>query len=155
MYKTLSFVTLLFWAIVAGCSNGEEQSGTIKDPINVEVSAEPVVNEDNSIKIKGETNIPDGAELYIAVTSKDIKFKAEKKVIVKNGSFETEKITNDGKGLKEGTYYVNVTLPIHNKQPDDFISKVGKNYKKLQGELMEEDELGKTMSYEEKFVIES
>ncbi|PIC80530.1 hypothetical protein CSV75_01690 [Sporosarcina sp. P18a] len=121
-------------------------------PIEVEVNAEPVIDEDNKVVIKGETNIPDGGELMFTVSGTG--YDGQTKQVIAYGKFQTEPFSKEGKGLPVGDYTLSISLSVASTQDAKFIEETGEEYELLTGNLMDDGDLGKSMNYETSFTIE-
>ena len=121
-----------------------------EDPIEVEIEANPVI-EKGKVYIKGETNIPDHAELMFTISNDE--YKGQSTEVVEGGKFKTETFTDDGDSFPVGEYELSISLSVPNTQDDKFVKVAGEEYENLTGDLMEESDLGKSMSYTTTFDI--
>lgn len=128
----------------------QEESTETEDTIVVEMDHE-VINEDGVIYIKGETNLPDGADLQFTIRKDD--FTAQENQLVKNGEFTSEAFSNNGRTLEPGTYELTISLPLATRQDKQFVDKVGDDFEYLEGELMTESKYGRYMKYDASFDI--
>ncbi len=131
-------------------SSAQEESTETEDTIVVEMDHE-VIHEDGGVSIKGETNLPDGADLQFTIR-KD-KFTTQENYLVKNGEFTTEIFSDNGSALEPGTYELTISLPLASRQDKQFVDKVGDDFEYLEGELMTESDFGRYMKYEASFDI--
>lgn len=122
-----------------------------EDPIEVEIEANPVI-EKGKVYIEGETNIPDHAELMFTISNDE--YKGQSTEVVEGGKFKTETFTDDGDSLPVGEYELSISLSVPNTQDDKFVKVAGEEYENLTGDLMEESDLGKSMSYSMTFDID-
>lgn len=134
---------------VEDTNNGEKAS----EPIEVTMNVETIIEDDGKVRFKGDTNLPDFAELMFTVGGVD-NYSAQTKAIVSEGSFETESFSKQGEALPKGDYELSLTLSIPSTQDDKFVEVAGENYENLTGNLMKESDIGKTMEYKTAFTIE-
>lgn len=120
--------------------------------INVELS----VNENvaaGKVSLTGTTNLPDETGLMITVSNEN-GFRAQSSAVVISNEFMTEEFSNNGQALESGAYNVDVTMPIASVQPDAVKKIIGENAENLKGDLVKEDNLGKTVNYSKSIKIE-
>jgi len=86
--------------------------------------------------VSGETNLPDGSEIMVAVARKETPFSAQAKAVVAGGRFKTEPFSDNGKDLAPGRYDVAITMSMAAEQPAAVQSVVGKHGEKLTGKLV-------------------
>jgi len=86
--------------------------------------------------VSGETNLPDGSEIMVAVARKETPFSAQAKAVVAGGRFKTEPFSDNGKDLAPGRYDVAITMNMAAEQPTAVQSVVGKHGEKLTGKLV-------------------
>ncbi|MCT9872766.1 hypothetical protein, partial [Paenarthrobacter aurescens] len=72
-------------------------------------------------------------------------YSGQTKVVVENGVFESEQFSNKGEAFEPGTYQVKVTMSIANTQPESVQKVIGEDSKSLEGELVEDGEIGRTV----------
>lgn len=131
----------------------EEVESAEAEPIEVEVTTEAEI-EDGKATISGTTNLPDDAELMTTIENVEADFRAQSKNKVQDGAFTSDTFSNKGESLPAGNYTVTVSLSIPSTQSEAFKEKAGSDYENLSGDLMEDSDLGKSMSYETEFTIE-
>lgn len=127
-------------------------------PINVaglEVTFDLTIfqNNDNTVSIKGETNLFDNATLMIFLRNCNGLAIAQNKSLVDKGQFNFGRLGKKGIGLDRGKYKVNITLPIPSVQNKEFVKKAGIEYENLIGEFVDRSGLGPTVCYTEEFEI--
>lgn len=158
--KKLAFI--LAASILLGACSDEEATPEVEAPETevqevesetIEVTMETEIDTtDNKATVTGNTNLPDGGELMTTVEGND--YRAQSKNMIENGSFISDTFSDQGDGLVPGTYTVRISLSIPSTQSDEFVEQAGKEYENLSGNLMEESDLGKSLSYETEFIIE-
>lgn len=131
----------------------KEEKEVEKEPIDVNVEIEPIIEDGINIYVEGKTNLPDYAELLFTITNDD--YTGQTKTIVEEGIFKTEPFSKDDARLPAGEYDLSITLPIPATQDKKFIQEAGEDYEYLTGDLMKEAEVGKVMDYSTTFVLES
>lgn len=162
-------VGLLVLVTLIGCSNSDQKVEADKretesedtdiqesdDNPEITVFLELEVNENQGeITINGETNLPDGMEAMITLSSLGGSYKAQDKVYVQDGTFESNTFTDKGSSLKEGKYIVRVTTPTASVQPEDVRVIIGDNGVNLVGKLIQKDSaFGNMLEYKESFTI--
>src|SRR5699024_10237723 len=62
---------------------------------------------------------------------------------------------NKGESLEAGTYELSILLSTASIQDDRFVEIAGETYENLSGELMEEADLGKNLSYSNTVTVEA
>src|SRR5699024_7145771 len=77
------------------------------------------------------------------------------KGVVTGSTFESGLFSNKGKSLEAGTYELSIRLSAPSIQDDRFLEIAGETYENLSGELMEETDLGKNLSYSNTFTVEA
>ena len=166
----LWFSLLAAVSAVAGCKKAEESAGPIEaasDPAPVKptvhkpappkpVEARPdlallsdgvvlkvgVLTTNRRPVVKGETNLPDGTGLIVEVTRKSGGgFPIQADATVQNGRFSTRPLSSD-KGLEDGVYVAEVTMPIPSVQPRSVQGIVGTEGQHLKGPLVVRNEDG-------------
>jgi len=86
--------------------------------------------------VSGETNLPDGSAIMVAVARQEMPFSAQAKAVVAGGRFKTEPFSDNGKDLRPGRYDVTITMSMAGEQPATVQSVVGKHGEKLTGKLV-------------------
>jgi hypothetical protein len=142
-YKRTWIWTLLIFLFIAFALGGGEEEGK-----NVELNLEAEM-EGEIVKIKGDTNLPDGALLAYEISHVDATFVdttfvedlfKEGSVTVKNGQYEAEfDLTGWPKG-KISVWVSFQTMLAHGEQPEHVIGKYGETGENIEGENV--DDLG-------------
>jgi hypothetical protein len=110
-------------------------------------------NSDNTINIKGTTNLFDNASLMISLSDLNGLLLAQNRALTKNGEFDFGILGKKDIGFKKGTYSVNITLSIPSVQNNEFVHKAGIEYENLKGPHVDRTGIGPTVSYTEEFEI--
>jgi len=139
MKRTLTAVGVVALLMVGGCS------GSTPDPqppvaaessapatIEVELTMDVVVNDDGSVSVSAESNLPDGTELGGSVFAEGA-FTAQDPAVLQGGVAEFGPFSNKGAPLPAGTYNVSVTMPIARNQPDEVKAIIGEHGENLTG----------------------
>jgi len=110
-------------------------------------------NSDNTVNIKGNTNLFDNASLMISLKNCNGLLLAQNKSLVDKGQFDFGRLGKKGVGLDRGKYKANIILAIPSVQNKEFVQKAGIEYENLIGEFVDRSGLGPTVSYTEEFEI--
>jgi hypothetical protein len=163
MKKILSLSLMALVLVLGACGDDEATNVDVKkeETPKKEVKTEEKINVDIEVNeeitggkatFTGTTNLPDDSELMITLSNEN-GYKGQTKVVVENGVFESETFSNKGVALDSGTYQVKVTMSISNTQPESVQKVIGDDSKNLEGELVEDGEIGRTVSYSKDFEI--
>lgn len=144
---------------LAGCGGFLKTGSTItngtdnqqsNDTLEVNISAKANFVDNNKVKFTIETNLPDGMELMIELSSPEDNYDAQDKVAILGGIAETAEFTNHGDDLDRGNYKLVITSPTANVQPISVQSIIGKKGNNLKGKFVKEDStFGKTVYFEQ------
>lgn len=129
------------------------QSPTLNDKITVTMAVDPVVDS-GRVRFEGTTNLPDDTALLVSLESPDGELLGQSKTAVQNGTFATEQFSRKGGGHPPGSYVADLTVPVASVQPDSVVEVTGEDHSRLTGPLVEDGELGKTVSYSKTFEME-
>ena len=110
-------------------------------------------NSDNTVNIRGKTNLFDKASLMISLRNSNDLLLAQNKSLVENGRFDFGRLGKEGVGFNKGKYKVNVSLAIPSVQNKEFVLKAGIEYENLNGKYVDRSGIGQTVSYTEEFEI--
>lgn len=138
LYPCLVALMLVLLAL-AGCGGQK---------MEVQLSAQGNLQEDGGVTFSIETNLPDDTALMLTlagVGEKNTSYRGEMSVTVEQGKVETECFTNSLAPIPEGEYCLEITMPVASAQPESVQKIIGKKGKNLEGELVVESELGKTI----------
>ena len=140
MKRTLAVVGTVALLMVGGCSgrstsdsqppDTEESSAPAK--IEAELTMDAVVNDDGSVSVTAESNLPDGTELGGSVFAEG-SFMAQDPAVLRGGMAEFGPFSNKGAPLPAGSYQVSVTMPIARNQPDEVKAIIGEHGENLTG----------------------
>lgn len=116
--------------------------------MNVEIDAEAIFN-NNKVKFKIKTNLPDNTELIASLSYDERNYKGEDKVVVLGGYCETDEFTDNNSSLGRGSYKLEITSGIASVQPLSVQKVIGEKGINLQGIYIKEDPiLGNTVYFE-------
>ncbi|KAB2954236.1 FRG domain-containing protein [Heliorestis acidaminivorans] len=109
-------------------------------------------NSDNTINVKGTTNLFDKASLIISLRNSS-GLLAQNKSLVENGRFDFGRLGKEGEGFVKGKYKANISLAIPSVQNKEFVLKAGIEYENLKGECINRSGIGPTINYTEEFEL--
>lgn len=144
---------LVYLAIGYGGSTTETTSTTntvTKEPINVAINVEPVVNTDNGkVLFKVTTNLPEDTELMVTVKNDSGYTAQDKAVVLANGVANTAEFSNagggtagdTGEGLK-GAYEVTVSMGIPSTQKESVRAIIGEKGEYITGQYVAPANIG-------------
>jgi hypothetical protein len=95
-----------------------------------------------TIKVIGETKLPDGMALMIDLRIPDLNYFAQDKVTVNDGGFRSAAFSNHGAALPSGAYEVSISSPLSYLQPSPVRAIIGENGEGLKGPAVIEEEDG-------------
>ncbi|MDR0271303.1 hypothetical protein [Paenibacillus sp.] len=148
--KTVSPTPPVSLSTTTSVDEGIDKGNT--NDINVEL----IINENvtaGQVSFDGATNLPNGTELMITV-SNESGFQAQSSITVSSNGFKTEKFSDNGQALESDVYNVAVTMPIASVQPDAVKEIIGENSENLKGDLVNEGDFGRTVSYSKSIKVE-
>ncbi|GEL48472.1 hypothetical protein CHO01_35880 [Cellulomonas hominis] len=108
--------------------------------LEVELAMNVVLNEDGSVSVTAQTNLPDGTELGSSVFQEG-GFIAQDSGTLQNGAIAFGPFSDKGNPVPPGTYEVSVTMPIARNQPDDVKAVIGDAGENLTGPLVTEESI--------------
>lgn len=85
------------------------------------------------VHVIGETNLPDGMKLMIALRGSRPDYFAQDKIAVSGGAFRSAGFSNRGSALPPGKYEVSVTSSLPRLQPTSVQSVIGQNGENMSG----------------------
>lgn len=101
-------------------------------------------------RVIGYTNLPDGTELSVTLSRKEIGYSASAKAVVTAGKFETDIFTAFGNMLPPGEYQIMIGMAAASFQPEPAQSALGENGENLRGKYVKENKMGgKVIEYVE------
>ena len=109
----------------------EATENVLEDPVDIYADFSVKANPDNSFVI--ETNLPDETELSLSLKGRG--YLAQGEAIVKDGRAISPVFTNRGASL-EGTYTLEVLMPIPNVQSEYVKHYIGQNGEYLKGQYV-------------------
>lgn len=121
--------------------------------LNVTFNLDITTNQDNTLDIKGTTNLYDSAHLLLTISDSTDSPIAQSKSKVENGNFNFGRLGKEGVGLQKGEYQIEITLSVPSQQDKTFISKAGTEYENLSGPFIDRGWISPTGSYTEKYKI--
>lgn len=105
------------------------------EPVEISASGEQLP--DRRLRVSGETNLPDGAELLIVVERRASGVRWRHRTNVSDGRFSAEPF-GPGSGLADGEYSITVTLQPASVQPQAVQALIGDRGQHLSGPLTSE-----------------
>lgn len=123
------------------------------DGLHVNFNLDIYQNNDNTVNIRGTTNLFDDASLMMSLRSPNGLLLAHNKSLVENGQFDFGRLGKEGEGLEKGKYNVDISLAIPSVQNKKFVLKAGIEYENLKGKYVDRNGIGPTVSYTEEFEI--
>lgn len=139
MKRTPAVVGAVGLLMLGGCSGSTPDSqppaaaeSSAPGTIEVELTMEVVLNDDGSVSVTAESNLPDGTELGGAVFAEG-GFSGQDPQMLQGGRAEFGPFSDKGAPLPAGTYDVSVTMPIARNQPDDVKATIGEHGENLTG----------------------
>ncbi|MFD1171782.1 FRG domain-containing protein [Oceanobacillus picturae] len=123
------------------------------DGLDVNFNLDIYLNSDNTVNIKGTTNLFDEASLMISLRNPSGLLLAQNKSLVENGQFDFGRVGKEGTGFEKGKYNVDISLAIPSVQNKEFVLKAGIEYENLKGKYVDRTGIGPTVSYTEEFEI--
>ncbi len=165
-------LTILFILLVCfGCKTAEQNLNSVENEnaelistntnsiesndktIDVVLNMNPELTEEKKLKVSGETNLPNETKLLISIDGKTTNYKGQDTAIVKDGKFESNEFSSQGKGLESGQYNLEVTMPIASTQSQSVRNIIGEKGENLKGSLVESGDLGVSASVKKSFQI--
>ena len=162
MKKILFLLSLLALVLVLGACGDDDATNvdvkkeeTPKEEVPKKINVNIDVNEettDGKATFAGTTNLPDDWELLITLTNEN-GYSGQTKVVIENRVFESEQFSNKGETLEPGAYQVKVIMSIANTQPESIQGVIGEDSKNSEGKLVEDGEMGRSVSYKKEFEV--
>ncbi|MCC5801841.1 FRG domain-containing protein [Rossellomorea vietnamensis] len=122
-----------------------------QDGLDVTFNLDISRNSDNTVYIRGRTNLFDKASLMISLRNSNDFLLAQNKSLVENGRFDFGRLGKKDIGLDKGKYKVDISLAIPSVQNKEFLLKSGIEYENLKGKYIDRTGMGPTVSYTEEF----
>ncbi|KGX93046.1 hypothetical protein N781_13505 [Pontibacillus halophilus JSM 076056 = DSM 19796] len=143
----------LFLVVLFGCSSDGAKSEQVEEvgPIEAEMTID-TTKDNGLLTIHGTTNLPDGGVVMVTLQDRE-GYRVQTTSPIVDGTFTAEVYAAIGSEFS-GEYTVIATLSVTANQPQEFVNEVGEDYENIGGELMEEGEYGRTISYEEQITVE-
>ncbi len=110
-------------------------------------------NIDNTVYVKGVTNLFDKASLMISLCDSNGLLLAQSKSLVENERFDFGRLSKKDIGFEKGKYSANISLSIPSFQNKEFVRKAGIEYENLKGKYVDRTGIGPTINYTNEFVI--
>lgn len=104
-------------------------------------------------RIAGDTNLPDGTDLMISIDSETTRYNASSKAVVQGGHFQSETFSKDNSDLEAEQYTGEVSMPVALFQSPSVRAVIGEKGEHLKGSLVEQGNLGVTVSRKQPFQI--
>ncbi|MFB7305269.1 FRG domain-containing protein [Heyndrickxia sporothermodurans] len=123
------------------------------DGLDVNFNLDIYRNSDNTVNIRGTTNLFDEASLMISLRKPNGLLLAQNKSLVENGRFDFGRLGKEGTGFENGKYNVDISLAVPSVQNKEFVLKAGIEYENLKGKYVDRTGIGPTVSYTEEFEI--
>lgn len=134
MNRSLAAAAVLAVLLVTGCTADTREGPTTADPtlIGAELTMDVVLNDDGTVTVTAESNLPDGTELGASVFAEGV-FNASDQAVLQDGEAEFGPFSQKGSALPAGAYDVSVTMPIARNQPDEVKAIIGEHGENLTG----------------------
>ncbi len=123
------------------------------DGLDVTFNLDISRNSDNTVNIRGTTNLFDKASLMISLRNSNDLLLAQNKSLVENGRFDFGRLGKEDIGFNKGKYKVDISLAIPSVQNKEFLLKSGIEYENLKGKYIDRTGMGPTVSYTEEFEV--
>lgn len=108
---------------------------------------------DSLIRIHGNTNLFDGAELLISVSSRESGYFGQSKSPVKENIFVSDWFSNKGKRMSNGNYNISFFLSLPSVQNQQFVDKAGREYENITGEFVNREGVGPTLEFSSNYLL--
>lgn len=96
--------------------------------------------EHRKVKVLGYTNLPEGMDISVELSDENYNFSTSEWVVIKkDGSFETDFLSDNGKKLKKGNYEISIVSPIPSVQSENVKNIIGKKGEKLKSNITVEE----------------
>jgi len=82
----------------------------------------------------GVTNLPDGANLMLSLTRPDVLYAGQTKMIVKNGKFQSERLSYRGEPLTPSRYKIEISMAASTFNPPNVRAVIGARGEKMTGQ---------------------
>lgn len=90
-------------------------------------------SEHSRIRLRGKTNLPDGMELMIMLSSEDTHYMGQDPVRIKDGRFKSAWFSQEGRSLDSGEYEISVSSPRADLEPKHVQRIIGEKGRNLRG----------------------
>lgn len=142
----------------SGAETADQPASSPKDaePLKVTMSAKVAMRSDRRLEVTGSTNLPDDAQLLIAIKRAASGARWQERARVQGGQFQAGPL-GFGSGVPDGDYSVRVQLSEASVQPVAVRRRIGDKGERLAGELVGEAPhgLGRIAAYTRVFSIGS
>ncbi len=129
----------------------EEAASILKEDVSIDVDIK--TDEQGRLTVKGNTNLPDGAELMVSLRGTSVDYGGDSKSRVSGGSFKSERFSSDDSGLPQGQYELSVSMSIPRLQSETVRKVIGEEGEHLKGPLVEGGVLGTSVHFEKPFSL--
>lgn len=145
MNRSLAATVTAALLLVSGCANlepapPETTEASVDATLEVDLVMHVVTNEDGSVSVTAESNLPDGTELGSSVFQEG-GFMAQDSQTLRDGTVSFGPFSHKGNAIPSGTYDVSVTMPIARNQPDEVKAIIGDAGENLTGPLVSEESI--------------
>ncbi|NMR21659.1 hypothetical protein [Cellulomonas fimi] len=134
--------------LVGGCSaatpepvrSETTEASAVDATLEVDLAMSAVINEDGSVSVTAESNLPDGTQLGSSVFQEG-GFMAQDSQTLRDGTVSFGPFSDKGDPIPSGTYDVSVTMPIARNQPGEVKAVIGDAGENLTGPLVSEESI--------------
>lgn len=158
--KKLALLLILLFGIgvvTVGCGGEETTQGDTAnvDTNKTKLTLEIAENQDNGkLDFVINTNLPDGTEGMVTLSNEKIGYTGQTKVVIKDGSCQTETFSNKGEPLVGGIYKLVFSTSLSNLQPESVQKAIGEDYKNIESEYLSTSDLGTSIVYEREITVD-
>lgn len=142
----------------SGAETADQPASSPEDaePLKVTMSADVAMRSDRRLEVTGSTNLPDDAQLLIAIKRAASGARWQERAQVQSGQFQAGPL-GFGSGVPDGDYRVRVQLSEASVQPVAVRRRIGDKGEQLTGKLVKEAPhgLGQIAVYTRAFSIGS
>lgn len=119
---------------------------TIDEPIRLEFTVTHSL-EEGKLLVSINTNLPDGTQGQVNVSSSTSDYSGSDKFKVNKGAAQAGYFSMQGDSLPSGSYKVSVTTPLSEHQPDSALVLLGDNYENYIGDIFVDGDRGRSIGY--------